>query len=125
MSVAVKAAWSTWFAGSEQDWLSLSQKEKEDIAFAATGCEAAYPTWEPPVDCVHIRCRIRRGELPKIALTNAVLRAEAESGWLHRASRERKYQVFRTIRKLAMETGIYDPWKLPGGWQLFVFGGLF
>lgn len=115
-----------WFRGTERDWQELSQEERERLSFEATGCEVAYPTW--PVngnsECRHLGCRIRRGELPKIALTNGVLRAEYDSGWLRFLPREQAARVFRSIRKRAMATGIYDPWKMEGGWQVMVHAGI-
>src|SRR5258708_32364112 len=92
------------------------------IAFERTGCRVAYPTWQRPVDCCHIECRIARHELPKIALTNAVLRGESHSGWLRflrTENRPRLAAIFRAYRKAARETGVYDPWKI--GWQGMVF----
>lgn len=125
MSIAELIVDSGWWLQSEKEWQALPMPEREDIAFIRTGCRVAYPTWERPVDCVHLECRIRRGELPKIALTNAVLRGEKQSGWL-RFNEDRKQvaKIFREFRKLARQTGQYDPWKIPGGWQLIVFTGV-
>ncbi len=109
---------SGWWLDTETAWQRLPMAEREEIAFARTGCRVAYPTWERPVDCCHIECRILRGELPKIALTNAVLRAEAESGWLRflkKEDRSKLAAIFRAYRKAARKTGVYDPWKI--GWQ--------
>ena len=77
----------------------------------------------------HIECKIRRGELPRIAETNSWLRAESFSGWLrfHRESAEGRRKlavIFRGVRQVCREKGIYNPWKLEGGWQIFVYGGL-
>jgi hypothetical protein len=122
MSIAELIQDSGWWLDTEAAWQKLPLAEREAIAFARTGCAVAYPTWQRPVDCVHLECRILRGELPKIALTNAILRGERESGWL-RFSEDRKQiaKLFRAYRKAARQTGIYDPWKLPGGWQGMVF----
>ena len=114
-----------WFDGDENTWRDLTTDQQKKLSFAATGCEVAYPTWEAPVDCVHCGCLIRRGELPAIALTNRILRSEAESGWLRFIAdspegRNRLARIFRAIRSQARATGIYDPWQLPGGWQVMV-----
>jgi hypothetical protein len=114
-----------WFDGDERSWQALPMAEREDIAFHATGCAVAYPTWEGPVDCVHTGCQIRRGEIPAIALTNRILRSEAQSGWLRflpdsRDGRIKLARIYRAIRSQAIETGIYDPWKIPGAWQVMV-----
>lgn len=116
-----------WFKGDEAMWQSLPLKEREELAFAATGCEVAYATWPAPVECVHTRCQIRRGELPKIALTNGILRGEMSSGWLrfHRDSaqgRSRLAKICRGYRRAARATGVYDPWKLD--WSLMVSAGV-
>lgn len=107
-----------WWLDSEKAWQELPLERREEIAFVRTGCRVAYPTWERPVDCVHTECQIRRGELPRIALTNRVLRSEASNGWLQGMRQENRAKlavIFRAYRKTARETGIYDPWKL--GWQ--------
>ncbi len=113
---------STWFEGTKRQWESLSLGQREELAYKATGCLCAWPTWEAPVDCCHTTCQIRRGELPAIALTNRILRAEAESGWLRFNDRDRNAKIFRVIRNAARKTGIYDPWKL--SWTTLVYGGL-
>lgn len=70
-------------------------------------------------------CKIRRGELPKIAGTNQTLRHEASSGWLRFITdRKRLAVIFRAIRSAARRTGVYDPWKIPGGWQVMVYSGI-
>jgi hypothetical protein len=53
-------------------WKELADRDfalAEDYAFAACGCQVAYPTWwvredgpNQPVDCLHLECRIRRRE---------------------------------------------------------------
>lgn len=125
MTINEMIADSGWFKGTEKDWKQLPLAEREELAFAATGCMVAYATWEAPVNCSHIGCRIRRGELPKIALTNSTLRGEYSNGWLRFIEdRAKVARIFRAIRKAARETGIYDPWKLPNGWQTMVFSGI-
>ena len=127
MSIAELIVDSGWWLGTEAEWRSLPLAQREDIAFARTGCRVAYPTWERPVDCVHTECLIRRGELPKIALTNRVLRAEADTGWLRfmrQENRRRLAKVFRVIRKQARTSGIYDPWEMNGGWQILVYSAV-
>ena len=118
MTIAELIADSGWWLDTEVAWQALPMEQREQIAFERTGCAVAYPTWERPVDCLHTRCQILRGELPKIALTNRVLRAEAESGWLRfikQEDRKRLAAIFLAYRKAARESGIYDPWKL--SWQ--------
>lgn len=125
MSIAELIQDSGWWLGTEKEWQALPMEKREEIAFLRTGCAVAYPTWERPVDCVHTRCQILRGELPKIALTNQILRAEAESGWLRflkQEDRKQLAQVFRVYRKLARESGVYDPWKL--SWAGLVYSGI-
>jgi hypothetical protein len=111
-----------WFPGTERDWQALSHDQRQDLAFAGCGCEVAYPTWEGPVDCVHAGCQVRRGEIPSIAVTNRILRYEMASGWLRfglesTAGRRDLARLIRAIRRRAIATGVYDPWKLEGGWQ--------
>ena len=114
-----------WFPGGEREWQALSMQERADLAFSATGCEVAYPTWKAPVDCVHVTCQIRRGELPKIALLNHELRSQAENWWrfIGRESgrgtrsqqgRDTLAKMYRHYRKLAMERKEYDLWNLGG-----------
>ncbi len=115
-----------WFDGDQAEWDALPYAAKLDMAFAATGCEVAYPTWAKPVNCWHTTCQIRRGELPAIVETNRVLRNEMENGWLrfHKDSqtgRDRLARLCMAIRKEAGKQGIYNPWKLAGGWQAMVY----
>jgi hypothetical protein len=117
-----------WFEGTEEDWWALPEQERHDRAFAATGCEIAYPSW-PRDDwgsCLHVNCRIRRGELPRIAAVNRVLQAEMTEGWLRlnmrsKEGRKTNAAISRAVRKMARETGIYDAWQF---WPLIVYGGL-
>jgi hypothetical protein len=120
-----KKHWSGWYAGTEADWRAIPYEERKAMAFQATGCEVAYPTWKAPADCVHTDCRVLRGELPAIAITNAVLRYEMCSGWLRfglgtPAGRARMARIVRGVRAAAMRTGIWDPWEMPGGWCVMV-----
>lgn len=113
-----------WFEGSEQEWKALPVAEREQRSLAATGCLLAWPSWEGPVECVHVGCQIARGELPKIARVNAQLRGEAESGWLRFVTdRKRLAAIFRAHRRVARETGAYDIWSKEA-WALTVYGGL-
>ena len=100
-------------------------QERQDLAFTATGCQVAYPTWHKPVDCVHVRCQIRRGELPQIALLNHELQSQAENWWRFigresgRGQRSKQGRItlaklYRHYRKMAMERKEYDLWKLGG-----------
>ena len=119
----IKAA--GWFKGTERDWKALSTAEQEEAAFAGCGCLVAYCTWPAPVDCLHTKCQIRRGELPKIALTNHILKSESQSGWLRflrQEDRKALAGLFRAVRKAARETGEYDPWKLD--WRLMVYSAI-
>jgi hypothetical protein len=114
-----------WFKGSERQWQALTHEQRQDLAFAGCGCEAAYATWEGPVDCVHPGCQIRRGEKPKIHLTNCILKGEMYNGWLRfdketTEGRLHLARLIRGIRRNAVKTGIYDPWKMEGGWQAMV-----
>lgn len=115
-----------WFDGTMTDWERTP--DREEIAFKATGCLIAFPTWEAPVNCVHVDCMVRREELPPIAITNRVLLAEYGNYFRHalqsKAGRAHLARLFLAIRNRARETGIYDPWKLPGGWQGIV-GSIF
>ena len=119
----IKAA--GWFPGTEREWRALDSGDRAMVAFHGCGCAVAFPTWEKPVDCVHTGCLILRGELPKIAQTNYMLRAEAESGWLRWTPRQGLARLFKDYRRAARETGEYDIWKL--SWQGLVgaaIGGL-
>ena len=115
-----------WFDGTMRDWDRTPNRE--EIAFKATGCLCAFPTWPAPVNCVHVDCMVRRGELPKIAITNRVLRAEYNNYFRFalqsKAGRAHLARLFLEVRRLARATGIYDPWKIPGGWQSIV-GSIF
>jgi len=113
-----------WWKGTAKEWHDLPLEERDELSFKHTGCLVAYPSWETPVECVHTKCQIRRGELPPIALTEAILAGERESGWLRWVSEERFEQIRKACLKVAEKTGEYDPWKLPGGWQALVYGGL-
>lgn len=118
-----------WFKGTEKQWQALSHEDRKDIAFKGCGCEVAYPTWQGPVDCVHIGCQIRRGEKQPIIETNRRLQNEIERGWLRFAKESTEGRVnlaklVRAIRKRAIETGVYNPWDMEGGWQAMVSLGV-
>lgn len=113
-----------WWKGTLESFYDLPTKEREKIAFEATGCEVAAPTWEAPVDCCHVGCQIRRGEKHPVYATNCILRGEAYRGWLRFADRTAKAKTFRAVRKACKATGIFDPWELPGGWQALVYTGV-
>ncbi len=115
---------SNWWKGTQNEWCDLLLQERERIAFEKTGCDAAWPLWHAPVKCLHVGCRIKRGELPPIAETEAVLNGERENGWLRFMSEERYQQLRDAMLKYAEKTGIYDPWKQPGGWQAMVFSAI-
>lgn len=107
-----------WFAGTEHDWQKLPREQRENMAFKATGCMVAFPTWQAPVNCVHACCVVKRGEKLSISLINGQLRYEKESGWLRFISsrtpqgRKQLASLFRGYRKLAREQHVYDIWKL-------------
>lgn len=114
-----------WFPGTERDWQALDHETRKDLAFAGCGCEVAYATWSGPVDCVHTGCQIRRGEIKPLIMTNRILRYEIERGWLRfgkesTEGRRNLGRLVRAIRRQALATGVYDPWKMPGGWQALV-----
>ena len=115
-----------WFPGSEKDWQALSREERSGLSFAATGCLTAYPTWKD-VHCVHVDCRVKRGEVKPICITNHYLIAE-KYNWLRfildtPEGRSKVARIFRNARCKARETAEYNPWN-GGGWAGFVYGGL-
>jgi len=115
-----------WWKGTEKEWYALPTEEREALALKATGCLYAFPSWPSwkPVKCVHIRCQIQRGEKQLIDLTEGILAGERDQGYL-RFLEENEYQKIRTVMlKAAEETGIYDPWKIPGGWQVFLMSAI-
>jgi hypothetical protein len=130
MSIDELIADAGWFDGGDREWRALPLAERDALAFKATGCAVAYATWPAPVDCVHTGCLILRGTLPSIALTNHILRSEAQSGYLRfipqstRDGRLRLARIYRAIRAQARATGVYDPWKMNGGWQVMVGAGI-
>jgi hypothetical protein len=120
MSAAEMIVDSGWWTEGEPGWQALPLTERERIALDRTGCKFAYPTWERPINCIHLKCQIARGELPKVAETNCVLRGEMRSGWLRFIDdRQKLARICRACRKAARETSIYDPWTI--GWQGMVF----
>lgn len=114
-----------WFQGTMEKWQALPREEKQRIAFAATGCQVASPSWQMPVECSHITCVIARGDKPPIALVNSQLRGE-KTNWLRfilqeqgAVGRRKVAAIFRHCRAQARETGVMDIWK--NGWQAIVF----
>ena len=129
LTINEKIGKAGWYPGNQAMWDALPWEDRENLSFAATGCEVAYPTWAVPVNCVHTGCRIRRGEIPLIVLTNSILLSEIHSGWLrfHAKDKHGRIRLARlcfAVRNAARQTGIYDPWRLPGGWQAIVFTGI-
>jgi len=119
--IAASIVRAGWWPGTEREWRALPIEERDRLSFAATGCAIAYPTWQAPVDCLHTRCLILRGVLPKIALTNRILRGE-KSNWWRDVSRPTLAKLFRHYRAQARLTGEYDPWRL--SWEGIVYSGV-
>lgn len=112
-----------WWKGTMQQWYDQTPSEREALSFVNTGCKIACCTWKGPVECLHSVCMIARGEKPPLYQTECVLNHE-RSGWLRWLS-EDDYQALRTeILAECARTGVYDPWHLPGGWQMFVGAAL-
>lgn len=116
-----------WYGGTIEDWQALTPEAREDLAFAGCGCCVAFPTWTDASDCVHTKCLVRRGKLPKIAMVNRQLRGEMYNGWLRFSKdtptkRANLAKMIVAVRNAARATGIYDIWKL--AWQTIVFTGL-
>ncbi len=114
-----------WFPGTQDDWDSLPYAEMRERAFSATGCLLAYPTWKGTVDCLHVDCRIRRGELSPIEKTSSILEAERHNGWLRFLPEDAYRAIKERFLCRALEMGIYDPWEIPGGWQVMVAAAIF
>lgn len=109
-----------WFHGDMADWRALDAQEQSRQAFAATGCLLAYPTWNAPCHCLHMGCRIARGERLPIHSLNSQIRAEcSRGGWLEsmthgKRNRANLARFIRTVRHAAREHGNYDYWQLTG-----------
>jgi hypothetical protein len=112
----------SWFDGTIDDWKAMPLEDRETIAFERTGCLYAHPTWERPVRCLHLNCRIARGELPEISRVNDKLRYERQHGWLRFITdRDKLATIFKAVRAHCMETGVYDAWQ---AWPVIVYGGI-
>lgn len=124
MTVTEKIKIAGWYKGTEKTWQKLTMEQREKLAFVSVACAVAYPTWTPPIECVHTKCRILRGELPAIAELNAQLRGEKTNYWrfIARDNRDQLARLFKAYRSAARATGIYDMWKLGG--VSIVFQGL-
>lgn len=109
-----------WFKGTDEDWRRLSLNEQAELAFAATGCLIAYATWTGPVDCRHLDCQLRRGEIAPLDKTRALLSAERHGGWLKDMAEDAYQRLVEAACRAAEACGEYDPWKIPGGWQAMV-----
>jgi len=92
----------------------LTMEEREELAFGKCGCRIAYPTWwmredgsTEQVDCVHLGCRIARGEFKRpenMVRFNAEFRSELRSGWLKflketHKGRQRAAALYRAMKK--------------------------
>jgi hypothetical protein len=123
---------SGWFHGTERDWQALSREEQAKLSFQATGCTIAFPTWEAPVDCSHPCCKVARGEQPPMYLVNGTLKDEMHNNWLRfeyrtpKGSNERNHlaRLCILVRNKCRELQVWDPWKIPGGWQCIVYTGV-
>lgn len=112
---------STWFKGSESEWQALPISERDKISFASTGCSVAYPTWDAPVDCVHAKCQMLRGEIKPIVVINWAIRAEREN-WLRGVTDRRKLaRIIRAIRNECVRQQTTDIWV---AWPVIVYGGI-
>jgi hypothetical protein len=123
MNMRTLEKYSTWFPGSRAEWERIPFETREEMAFTGTGCLLAWPTWDAPTNCLHIKCRVRRGEVPPICETNSTLLAELHSGWLRfdmddPGARLRKAKLCRIVRRLARETKNYDAWSI--AWNYMV-----
>lgn len=110
-----QAPLSNWWSGTEREWECMALSEREPIAFACTGCLYAWPRWEAPVNCVHTKCRIARGEIKPISMLNNIMRHEASNGWWRFIEdRNQLARMYRHYRREARRTGEYNLWKLGG-----------
>jgi hypothetical protein len=106
---------SNWWKGTEASWERIPYDDRKELAFAATGCEVAWPRWQAPVACLHTDCRIRRGEILPIAKLNGTMRYETSNGWWRFIEdRTQLARMYRHYRREARRTGEYDLWKLGG-----------
>lgn len=115
-----------WFDGSESDWRALPRTEREALSLANTNCLFAFPSWGRSTTggCVHVDCRIARGEVRPITRVNAQLKGEAQSGWLRFVTdRDKLAAIFRVHRAIARQTGTYDIWSKEA-WGLTVSAGI-
>ena len=108
-----------WWTGGFKEWWAMPREKREEVASHFTGCLFALPTWLPPVDCIHIKCRVRRGEVPPICIVNHALKAE-KTNWLRWSmespeGRKHVATIFRHVRKVARETQTWDAWAI--GWR--------
>ncbi len=125
--MAKREHWSNWYDGDRSDWEKLPMVERDKLSFKGTGCSVAFPTWEAPVDCVHDRCQVLRGEKKPISLVNGSLRCEMSNGWLRfvdrndRTKRKALAMTLRTVRNQYFKTGETDIWKM---WSVIVGTGI-
>lgn len=117
---------STWFDGTDEQWFALDSTERETLAFNATGCEVAYPTWgrNSMTGCCHPSCMVRRGEKPESYITECVIDGERFNGWLRFMSEEDFVALRTSLLAVCAERGIVNPWQIPGGWRVMVGAAL-
>ena len=108
----------------KEQFFDIPRDEHEDLAFELTGCQFALPTWGTErVDCRHMPCMIRRGERQPEDLTRSRLQSERDN-WLRGISDEQFNKLLNVFLQVAHESGEYDPWLMPGGWQAIVGLGI-
>jgi diadenosine tetraphosphatase ApaH/serine/threonine PP2A family protein phosphatase len=113
----------TWETGGREVWQRIPLAAREEDAFVHCGCLYAAPTWGIPVHCLHLECKLRRGEITPADKLRAILTSERDN-WLRGVSDEVFERLYAGCLRVAQETGEYDPWKLPGGWMGIVYTGL-
>ena len=114
---------------SKSEWLTMTRDEQKAASLKALGCLHGLPSWERDnSECLHIDCRIARGEAPPIVMANSILLGEMKAGWL-RSLRDGDAECRAELAKIVWELrrrcraeGQYDPWRVHGGWELIVSG---
>lgn len=114
-----------------EEWRELPLEDREAWGLKYRGCAYASPLWDDSSHCRHPRCRVLRQEAHPIVILNSYLFYELYDGYLKSwrrsqdpRKRQKLAQVLWYIRQQARQSGVYDPWKIPGVWQLFVSAAL-